>query len=580
MWKRSLLQPLGKRISSDSRFLSTLSSITSLSTTTLISNSNNNNSTFFVGCSESHNKQQQGQRRYFITTPEKKNTNYRPRVVIVGTGWAGNTLARRLDKKLYDVRLISPANHFLFTPLLPSTAVGTLEFRAIQEPVRTIPGLGEYYQAKARRIENGGVVCEDLFKRKEFSVKYDYLCIAAGNKTNTFGIPGVAELEGCCLFFLKHLYHARQIRNRVLECMERATNPQITDKERERLLSFIVVGGGPTSCEFTAELHDFLQSDVAKWYPDLIPQIRITLVEAGPGLLGSTFDHTLASYYLEELEKKNVTVRLGTAVVGIEDRPLKQGQSNNNEDGKEEKQHQQSSQQQQQNTTTKNTTKNTTNNDLNSYTVAKFADGTELPFGTMIWSAGLAPVKFIENSSNFLELSQKGKKIITDEYLRVKNKNGRIFAMGDCATIHTEDTVRTSPLPATASVAEQQALYLAECFNLYYKEFNIDDDNKENLPLPGKVVPSAIPYPSLHFMNSWCCTPSEKFVYINRGGLVSLGMLSGVADIYGYSKNKGLVANLAWKSAYLTKQLSYSNMLLIPMYWFKAYTLGRDISRF
>ena len=65
------------------------------------------------------------------------NIFQRPRVVILGSGWAGNTLARRLQKKKFDVRMISPSNHFLFTPLLPSTAVGTLEFRAIQEPGTT-----------------------------------------------------------------------------------------------------------------------------------------------------------------------------------------------------------------------------------------------------------------------------------------------------------------------------------------------------------------------------------------------------------------------------------------------------------
>lgn len=62
------------------------------------------------------------------------NVFQKPRVLILGSGWAGNTLARRLQKNLFDVRMISPSNHFLFTPLLPSTAVGTLEFRAIQEP--------------------------------------------------------------------------------------------------------------------------------------------------------------------------------------------------------------------------------------------------------------------------------------------------------------------------------------------------------------------------------------------------------------------------------------------------------------
>ena len=77
----------------------------------------------------------------------------RPRVLILGSGWGGAKLARGLDKAKFDVLLISPANHFLFTPMLPSTAVGTLEFRAIQEPVRTIPGLSEFYQAKARSVE-------------------------------------------------------------------------------------------------------------------------------------------------------------------------------------------------------------------------------------------------------------------------------------------------------------------------------------------------------------------------------------------------------------------------------------------
>ncbi len=114
--------------------------------------------------------------------------NRKPRVVILGSGWGGYTLARRLQKELFDVRVVSPANHFLFTPLLPSTAVGTLEFRAIQEPVRTIKGLGHYYQAKATNIdlENRVVTCEDLYKGVKFDVAYDYLVVAAGKKSNTF----------------------------------------------------------------------------------------------------------------------------------------------------------------------------------------------------------------------------------------------------------------------------------------------------------------------------------------------------------------------------------------------------------
>lgn len=79
-------------------------------------------------------------------------------VVILGSGWAGFQLARDLDKEKYDVTLISDRNHFLFTPLLPSTTVGTLEFRTIQEPVRTIPGITFYQGAVWREAgwERGG----------------------------------------------------------------------------------------------------------------------------------------------------------------------------------------------------------------------------------------------------------------------------------------------------------------------------------------------------------------------------------------------------------------------------------------
>ena len=250
----------------------------------------------------------------------------RPRVVILGTGWGGNNLARKLDKSLYDVRVVSPANHFLFTSFLPSTAVGTLEFRAIQEPIRTVEGLGEYYQAKAVGVDAASreLECEDIFARgggakETFKVKYDYLVVATGCKTNTFNTPGVAEREGKEVFFLKHLYHARQIRNRILECFERASNPTIQPAERQRLLSFVVVGGGPTSCEFIMELHDFLAQDVGRWFPDLSKDVKLTLFEGSSNILG-TFDKTLIQYVGKRMAKYNIEVRTETIVTGVEER--------------------------------------------------------------------------------------------------------------------------------------------------------------------------------------------------------------------------------------------------------------------
>ena len=520
-----------------------------------------------------------------VSDNENSKKTRKPRIVILGSGWGGNTLARRLDKSIYDVRLVSPANHFLFTPLLPSTAVGTLEFRAIQEPVRTIRGLGEYYQAKARSIDTTSqtVTCEDLFKNHQFDLSYDYLVVAAGQKTNTFNTPGIAEREGKEVFFLKHLYHARKIRNRVLECFERASNPNLSPEERSRLLSFIVVGGGPTSCEFTTELYDFLQQDVKKWYHDLIPHIKLTLVEAGPGLLGS-FDKSLADYYLNKLKEKNIDVRLSTAVTGIEERYYpstvttttakiddQDGSGSNGVDIPP----------------TEDSDINFVNENAHHYTVASLADGTELPFGTMVWSAGLAPVKFIEHSGLKLERG----KVVVDKYLRVPNQHGRIIAMGDCASVKANDSEDAKPLPPTASVAEQQAYYVGDCFNLYYKDFDIvtDDDKKgadTDVPLPGPIAPALMPWQQVEFLNKFLSTPVPHFEYKNRGAMAAMGFGGGVSDLTKTDlpgpkvATSGLAAFFMWRSAYWTKQLSWQNMVLIPMYWFKQMIFGRDISRF
>jgi len=194
--------------------------------------------------------------------------------------------------------------------------VGTLEFRAIQEPVRTVKNIGGYYQAKARRIdyEKRELICEDIFKiNEEFKLEFDYLVVACGSKTNTFGTPGIQEREGKEVFFLKHLYHARQVRNRILECFEQAAIHQTNPAERDRLLSFVVVGGGPTSCELVGELHDFIHQDVIRFYPDLVPHISIHLVEASPKLLGS-FDASIATFVKRKFQSKQIKVKTGVAV--------------------------------------------------------------------------------------------------------------------------------------------------------------------------------------------------------------------------------------------------------------------------
>ena len=145
------------------------------------------------------------------------------RIVILGSGWGGFQVALNLSAQK-NLTVVSPNNHFLFTPLLPSTAVGTLEFRCVQEPVRTVLGPnGHFLHAKARSLDpDTKTITIQSVHDDQFEIQYDKLVIAVGVKTNTFGIPSIQEGNG--IFFLKTLKHAREIRNNIIETIETILN--------------------------------------------------------------------------------------------------------------------------------------------------------------------------------------------------------------------------------------------------------------------------------------------------------------------------------------------------------------------
>eukprot|EP01100_Stratorugosa_tubuloviscum_P004151 TRINITY_DN202_c0_g2_i2.p1 TRINITY_DN202_c0_g2~~TRINITY_DN202_c0_g2_i2.p1 ORF type:complete len:439 (+),score=183.58 TRINITY_DN202_c0_g2_i2:162-1478(+) len=326
------------------------------------------------------------------------------KLVVLGCGWAGFRVAKEVNKKDYEVTVVSPRNHFLFTPLLPSTTVGTLEFRCIIEPVRNIKGI-TFFQASAKKLnyEESVIECESVFGQEDrFKLNYDELVIAVGAHNQTFGIPGVLENA----FFLKELEHARNIRMRILYLLEKASEPTTTDEEKAKMLHFIVVGAGPTGTEFVGELVDFLNEDVKKTFPSAHPFIKVTLVEASKKVLGS-FDDTLSKYAFSQLQKNNVNLETSARVKCL--RP----------------------------------------NEL------ELADGRILNFGLCVWSTGVAPRPFVQSID--LKKTESAGRLIVDEYLKVLNTNN-IYAIGDCGTTQQN-------LPATAQVAHQQAKYLGKLLN-------------------------------------------------------------------------------------------------------------------
>jgi NADH:ubiquinone reductase (non-electrogenic) len=405
------------------------------------------------------------------------------KLVILGTGFGSFSTLKGIDADLYNVVVISPRNHFIFTPLLPSTTVGTIEFRSIIEPIRSAKEHSTYFNGYCTSIdfERKMLHCKNALDGYEFQVIFDLLVIGVGAVSNTFGIEGV-EQHG---HLLKELSDARAIRQHIIENFERASAPGLPPDERKRLLHFVVVGGGPTGVEFAAELHDFLTEDLVHSYPEEISDVAVTLFEAGKVIL-NTFDQTLSEYTLKIFQRQKISVRLGSQVARVDEKAL------------------------------------------------LLKDGSRIPYGMLVWSTGNTQNQFVKN----LPFAKDGNgRIITDGQLRVKGYTS-LYALGDCATIEENN------FPAVAQLAQQAGGYLAKSLNKLAR---------------GKEI--------------------QNFKFNNQGMLAYIGGNKALANLP-QVKGKGFSSWIFWRSAYLTKLVSFKNKVLVVFDWMKAFIFGRDASRF
>ncbi len=331
----------------------------------------------------------------------------RPKLVILGTGFGAFSIVKASARLNADITVISPRNHFLFTPLLASTTVGSLEFRSVIESVRLVDR-GVFHLARAEKLDMAQrrVHCRGELDGHEFSVEFDWLIIAVGASTHTFGVPGAAEHS----LFLKQISDARDIRQRILACLERASLPDISEAERKRLLHFVVVGGGPTGVEFSAELHDLWSRELRQAYPRIAGDVRITLLEAGKELL-SSYDATLSEYTLKHFARQAIEVRTETPVIRVEAEKV----------------------------------------------ILK--NGIEMPFGCLVWATGNTATAFVQGLPSELERDKHGRLFINDRL--AASGSERIFALGDCSALSEH------PIAATAQAAEQQGGYLAKTLPLH-----------------------------------------------------------------------------------------------------------------
>ena len=239
-----------------------------------------------------------------------RNRNGSPRVVVVGGGFAGLAAVKTLSKIRPPVRttLLEQHNYHLFQPLLYQLATGVVQPADIAHPVRGI--IRRYRRASVRMATVTGVDFDarEVLTQEGRSFPYDYLVLAAGATTNTFGIPGVEEYS----FPLKTMPDALRLRAHLLRQFELADNdPSEVDRGA---MTVVVVGGGPTGVEMAGALHELFKHVLVHDFPDLdINQARVVLLEAMDHLL-APFHPSSRQHALDILQKRGVEVRLGSAM--------------------------------------------------------------------------------------------------------------------------------------------------------------------------------------------------------------------------------------------------------------------------
>lgn len=326
-----------------------------------------------------------------------------PRIVIIGGGFAGISLAKKLNSKEVQVVLLDKHNYHTFQPLLYQVSTGGLEPDSIAYPIRKIlkdfPNFF-FRLAEVREIKTG----DNTLVTNIGNLEYDYLVMATGSETNYYGNREI-QLNSMAM---KTIPQSLNLRSLILENFEQAL---LTDQyhERDALMNFVIVGAGPTGVELAGALAEIKKGILPKDYPDLdTRRVQIHLIQSGDRILKEMSEK--ASLKAEDfLEGLGVQIWKHTRVTGY--------------DGK---------------------------------TVQTDTD-TTFEAATLVWAAGVKGAGIIGLDAK--DILAKGNRILVNQYNQVIGCNN-IFAVGDVACMQTEDTPKGHPM--MAQPAMQQGRNLGE----------------------------------------------------------------------------------------------------------------------
>ncbi|KIY03467.1 uncharacterized protein Z520_00158 [Fonsecaea multimorphosa CBS 102226] len=445
-----------------------------------------------------------------MTTPNK------PRLVIIGSGWAGFYLAENIDLNAYSITLISPRRTSAYTPLLASAAVGLFNFYLAEEPVRSKSRRAlRFIKANVLDINFQAKTCrcapafdeDPQLANEEFDVEYDYLLMAPGCMPNTFGTPGVSENA----IFIKNVSDAMKVRKTLFDLLEKASLPNVTPERAREFLHIAIVGGGPTGIELTAELDDLCQDELRHTYPLVAQYVSISVYDVAPHIL-SAYDNKLHEYAARQLERRHIDVAPNTKIERVDEHAL------------------------------------------------YIKDKGRVPYGMLIWATGNKHVPLLDKID--VKLSQRGlKRILTDDHLRVfkSGETGQVhdgvFALGDAADIEG------ASLPTTAEVAVQKARYLVQNFTLLAKS-----SLSQSTSSSSSVASDA-------FTKPFTYSQKQLVSYIGAHD----GVIAGKGPNHqGWT---GRSAWLAWRSGSLMWNRSWRSRIVIVFTWILNRVWGKEIAK-
>jgi len=329
----------------------------------------------------------------------------RKRVLILGGGFAGLTVAMALEKKLakdpsVEVTLINRENFFLFTPMLHEVATSDLDLTTIVSPARKMLHRVRFLAGEVDRIdiENRRVMVSHGFDHHHHTLEFDFLVLGLGGVTNLYDIPGLQEHA----LTMKTLGDAMRLRNHLIAHLEEADSDCC--KVKGPLLTFVVAGGGFAGVETVAGMNDFVRAALRS-YPNLTEDLlRIVLVHSGPVILPE-LDERLGAYAQRKLATRKVEILLNAKVEGFSGRAV------------------------------------------------QLSDGLTIPTDTLVWTAGTSVNPLVDTIPCAKE---KGRLLVT-ESLELQAWPG-VWALGDCAAIPDARTGKYHPPTAQHALREAEVV--------------------------------------------------------------------------------------------------------------------------